>query len=128
MTTEIEKKFFEMFEIEPEFEYTYEIFLNKSSLGIFNMIGTKNECEENIAYVSKQKGKEVKIIKIKKVCPEITAEKVLELICLINKQSISGVNVIHGKTIDELKNYVIRECMLCVDFFKPEVQKLFEVV
>lgn len=69
----------------------------------------------------------------KKDCkyPDITAEKLLEMICICNSTYINGYTnyfMSTGKTKELLKEEILKKCLIVKDDIKPEIQQLFKKV
>ncbi len=113
MTSELEQKFYDTLGIEPEYYCTYEK-IAKNKL--------EYECTDN----NLEKCKECKYVGIK--YPEITAEKLLQMICILN--STNGINctAYASKNISDLKKEILNECMdLANDNqLKSGIQQLFK--
>jgi len=107
--TEIEEQFFKTFGIEP-FIYCSNPRLDCSA----RSEGTcKKECEyySGILY------------------PEITAEILLELICILNKHyqdNYQCATMLVGTTIEEVKKCILSECFENEKHIKAQVRKVFE--
>lgn len=119
MTTELEQQFFKTFGIKP---IHYITPLGKN---YFWQNGEPMEMivtPKYIEYVKNEMDEEDKN-KIKTIYPEITAEKLLELICIANKVNIEVI----GETVEETKNKLLEEMVYWKDdIIYKEIQQLFK--
>ena len=107
MTTEIEKQFFETFGIEPKW---------KDARSINTKIYTDVEAKEIRAMGNRN---------IQLCYPEITAEMLLELICILTV--INNVyKVPKIRTPDDLKYWILEICIKEEECIRTRVRKLFE--
>lgn len=121
MTTELERDFFETFGIKTRCQYKVHQFCHF-------YVCDKETILKN-AYLFKER-KTCKIKEVKKVYPDITAEKLLEIIC-INSQK-GGIEIFNRKNIEELKNSMLQHCIdrlgyaLNKEQYKQKIQQLFK--
>ena len=100
MTSELEQEFFRVFGIEPE--YTY--------------IGHYPLTDEN------------GIIQPPKY-PEITAERLLEMICIYNSTYTNGYtnySLLNERNVEKLKEQILKNCLIVRDDIKLQIQQLFK--
>lgn len=63
------------------------------------------------------------------IYPEITAEKLLEMICICNSTYINGYTnyfMATGKTKEELKEEILKKCITLSKDIKNKIQQLFK--
>ena len=63
-----------------------------------------------------------------KLYPEITAEKLLEMICICNSTYINGYTnyfIATGKSKEELKEEILKKCITLSGNGKSKIQQLF---
>lgn len=104
MITELERKFYDTFGIEPEIYYDYKTVIQNVTktgywLGKEDLIRMFND---------NQKFKVIKVIKNINY-PEITAEKLLEMICICS--TVYPLTINFKETIDELKKFILDFCI-----------------
>jgi hypothetical protein len=63
--------------------------------------------------------------------PEITAEKLLEMICVLNKEAVYGYsdwggNFVIGETVEELKKSILTDCIRNKSKVFKQIQQLFK--
>ena len=63
--------------------------------------------------------------------PEITAEKLLEMICVLNKEAVYGYsdwggNFVIGETVEELKGSILTDCIRNKSKVFKQIQQLFK--
>ena len=116
MRIKLEQEFYNTFEIEPKYYCTYEkVAENK----------LEYECTNN----NLEKCKECQ--EVGKRYPVITAEKLFEMICILNKEAVYGYsdwggNFIIGETIEELKESILTDCIRNKSKVFKQIQQLFE--
>ena len=114
--SQLEQEFYDTFWIEPEYYCTYEkVAENK----------LEYECTDN----NLEKCKECK--EVDKRYPEITAEKLLQIICILNKEAVYGYsdwgsNFIIGETVEELKESILTDCIRNKSKVFKQIQQLFK--
>ena len=115
---DIKEKFFNIFEIEPKVEEFYiGLQINGENCCKFCK---KEKCD--ISWTSSCN--EVFLI-----YPEITAENLLEMICICNSTYINGYTnyfTATGKTKEELKEEILKKCIALSEDIKSEIQQLFK--
>lgn len=67
-----------------------------------------------------------------KLYPEITAEKLLEMICVLNKEAVYGYsdwggNFVIGETVEELKESILTDCIRNKSKVFKQIQELFKL-
>lgn len=112
----IEKQFFEVFEIKPYYKYL----LNEYRKGrriehLFNKNEFIDFCKTH---------KEFLLLDVIKRFPCITDEKLLKLICIMNKSELNMP--IDGVTVDEIKEKLLHKFINMSVSFKQEIQELFK--
>ena len=107
MTTELEQEFFRMFGIKPKRQCYY------------SDTHCKNNCNKDcVNFYMKPK------------YPEITAEKLLEMICICNSTYINGYTnyfMATGKTKEVLKEEILKKCITLSKDIKNQIQQLFDI-
>jgi len=61
--------------------------------------------------------------------PEITAEKLLEMICIYNSTYTNGYtnySLLNERNIEELKKHILKNCLIVKDDIKSKIQQLFK--
>ena len=105
MVTELEEQFFKVFGIEPK----------------RNCYWSNTHCKDcNEDCVN---------FYIKPKYPEITAEKLLEMICTCNSTYINGYTnyfMATGKTKEELKEEILKKCIMLSKDIENNIQQLFK--
>ena len=115
MITELEQEFYDTFGIEPEINYVCD----------------KEPCEKELLEDKQCKGCS-HLYDTREDYPEITAEKLLEMICILNNY---GKYDCWGVTIARLKKAILENCIVVVvskllndailEQFKQQIQQLF---
>ena len=105
MTTELEEQFFKTFGVEPEC----------SIEDVKNVKCVEKKCKDCIFCMK----------------PEITAEILLEMICILNKEGIYGYsdwggNFVIGETVEELKESILTDCIRDKSKIFKQIQQLFK--
>lgn len=129
MTTDLEKKFFETFGVEPKYENICKLsekcFNNKdltNKRGAWHEYMKSNGCAYEIFGFCID---ECKHVYSKERYPQITDTHYLKLICLITKELNYFTNF--STNYEHLKEYVLKEMILHKDdFSKSQVQELFK--
>lgn len=107
MTTELEQKFFRMFGIKPKRQCYY------------SDTHCKNHCNKDcVNFYMKPK------------YPEITAEKLLEMICILNKhyaENFQCATMLVGDTVEKIKECVLKDCIEQSQHIKSEMKQLFDI-
>lgn len=115
MVTELEQKFFRVFEIE---KASFDFICNKDKcnkkrlFGRFSCLECDNETKKEI-----------------KVYPEITAEKLLEMICIYNSTYTNGYtnySFLTERNVKKLKEQILKNCLMVGDDIKQQIQQLFK--
>lgn len=116
MTIELEQEFFRVFGIDEQCICPYfpEYMENGCEICIKYFQG-KKDCNEKNRYKY----------------PEITAEKLLEMICVLNKEAIYGYSdwggsFVIGETIEELKESLLTDCIRNKSKVFKQIQQLFK--
>ena len=108
MTIELEQKFYDTFDIEPKYKTCiFRYCRNKKEYDCDN-------CGDRFWHY-----------------PEITAEKLLEIICILNKEAVYGYsdwggNFIIGETVEELKESILTDCIRNKSKVLKQIQQLFK--
>lgn len=106
MTTELEQEFFNVFGIEPYISCNTGFIAHYKGRSYVCDAKTCKKCKSN-----------------KKVYPEITDRKLLEMICIANKANIEVI----GETVEETKNKLLEEMVYWKDdVLYKEIQQLFK--
>ncbi len=103
MTTELEQEFFKVFGVEPYISCNTGFIAHYKGRSYVCDAKTCKKCKSN-----------------KKVYPEITNRKLLELICIAYKTQ--GIEL----TIEDIKNEVLNNCIKYKDDIKHQIQQLFK--
>ena len=115
MTNEIEKQFFDTFEIEPKSV--------KRTLKLAMQGYDESDLPEDLKqFISSQ-------AQVYNVYPQITDRILLELICICNSTYINGYTnyfMATGKTKEELKEEILKKCITLSKDIKHQVRALFE--
>jgi hypothetical protein len=96
MTTELEQKFYDTFEIEKRY------IILEDDYGQFQTH--------------------------EKLYPRITAEKLLEMICIYNSTYTNGYTnyfILNKRNVEELKEQILKNCLMVRDDVKSQIQQLF---
>ena len=97
MTSELEQKFYDTFGIKPEFGYWCKRFDETGIANCNGILDAKNKC-------AKCENGYIKC----KYYPEITSEKLLELICILNETSCEALV---AENTEDLKNEILETCI-----------------
>lgn len=121
MTTELEEQFFKKFGIEPEcVRGCGQYYFENGNIDAWNVFDCKNsdcsKCEHDKSIWR---------------YPEITDRKLLEMICILNKEAIYGYsdwggNFIIGETVQELKESILTDCIENKSKIFNQIQQLFK--
>ena len=109
MTSELEQEFYDTFGIEP-----------------------KNKCGKNLIYpncLNPDKCGYDNCIYYQIEYPDITAEKLLEMICILNKhyaENFQCATILVGDTIEKIKECILKDCIEQSQHIKSEIQQLFK--
>lgn len=103
MVTELEKQFYKTFGIEP----FCDLPCNKRGV----------ECTDNTYCGNKY--------------PKVTDHKLLEMICILNKEAIYGYsdwggNFVIGETVEELKESILTDCIRNKSKVFKQIQQIFK--
>ena len=114
MTSELEQEFFKAFEIDEQCICPYfpEYMENGCEICIKYFQG-KKDCNEKNQYKY----------------PEITTEKLLPMICILNKhyaENFQCATMLVGDTIEKIKECVLKDCIEQSQHIKTEIQQLFK--
>ena len=65
------------------------------------------------------------------IYPEITAEKLLQMICILNKEAVYGYSdwggkFVIGETVKELKESILTDCIRNKSQLFKQIQQLFK--
>lgn len=128
MITELEQEFYDTFGIEPEIDYDYKTVIQ-------NVTKTGYWFDREYLIKMFNDNQKFKVIQVRKNIsyPEITAEKLLEMICILNNY---GKYDCWGVTIARLKKAILENCIVVViskslnnvilEQFKQQIQQLFK--
>jgi hypothetical protein len=116
MKTELEEEFFKVFGIEPKWRYKVHQFCH------FYLCDKKTILEN--AYLFKER-KTCKVKGAKKVYPEITDRKLLEMICIL-ATTIKQFKVPPKLNIEQLKYHILRNCINEQENIYTRVKSLFK--
>lgn len=127
MTTELEEQFFKVFGVEPKMLCNCEF---------KNLYDYRIEYGSDVCDYTESKIKEpCKVCKKAKqkvpLYPEITDHKLLELICILNKEAIYGYsdwggNFVIGETAEELKESILTDCIRNKSKIFKQIQQSFK--
>ena len=65
----------------------------------------------------------------KKSYPKITAEKLLEMICIYNSTYTNGYtnySLLNERSVEKLKEQILKNCLIVKDDIKQQIQQLFK--
>ena len=124
MITELERKFYDTFRIEPEIYYDYKtVIQNVTKTGYW--LGKEDLIK---MFNDNQKFKVIQVIKNINY-PEITAEKLLEMICIYNSTYTNGYtnySFLTERNVEKLKEQILKNCLIVSDDIKQQIQQLFK--
>lgn len=133
MKTELEQEFFKTFGIEPKIKdgckYADNYWNNER---LANLYGTFDAyLKEKCPYDNKECYTICSYSYDKEVYPEITDSKLLEMICILNKEGIYGYsdwggNFVIGETVEELKESILTDCIRNKSKIFNQIQQLFK--
>ena len=101
MTTELEKEFYKVFGLKP----FCDLPCNKRGV----------ECTDNTYCGNKYS--------------DITAEKLLEMICIYNSTYTNGYtnySLLTERNVEKLKEQILKNCLIVRDDIKQQIQQLFK--
>ena len=112
MRSELEQKFYDTFGIEPEINYVCD----------------KRPCEKGLLKTCADIGCS-HLYDTREDYPEITSEKLLQMICICNSTYINGYTnyfMATGKTKEELKEEILKKCIALSKDINQQIQQLFK--
>lgn len=120
MTNELEKKFFDTFEIKPKYTYLVtDMFYTDNS---HTYGATKNDL---IDYFEGKSCGRYKVIKVYKSYPQITDTHYLKLVCML-LNVLDGMDVYVNYDVEKVKEKTLRLLMTFQDDVYSQVQELFK--
>jgi hypothetical protein len=129
MTTDLEKKFFETFEIEPMLKGYSQVEDNWHGLPMysgkikyFNSFEEMNKAGFHSIYDNEENEEDFKEY------PQITDRILLELICILCQRDyeLGCCWFAISNNVEELKNYLLGDCIEWANDIKQQIQELFK--
>lgn len=130
MTTELEQEFFSMFGIKQEYQYHVRD-MGRSYVGNKQML-----IDNKHLFMDKErkKSRRLYVANVSKIYPDITAEKLLEMVCIWNyimpciDDCIIPIDYLGLKSVvlDKIIRYSEIEYEFDVDALKYQIQQLFK--
>lgn len=104
MTTELEQEFFSVFGIKQEYQYHVRD-MGRSYVGNKQML-----IDNKHLFMDKERkrSRRLYVANVSKIYPDITAEKLLEMICILNE---TACEVLAAENIEDLKNEILETCI-----------------
>jgi hypothetical protein len=124
MTTELEQEFFRVFGIEPKIDYDYKTVIQ-------NVTKTGYWFDKEYLIEMFNDNQKFKVIQVRKDInyPKITAEKLLEMICIYNSTYTNGYtnySLLTERDVEKLKEQILKNCLIVKDDIKQQIQQLFK--